>query len=233
MDEACDSMTHVHMEEDERDPHVCPKCGQAFKLKIALKRHLMKVEGITEGFSEDEAEPSDLEGNSETPECGACGKTFKFRFSLHRHMLAYGGNCAAGLSPITDGLDDTYSESLAEYHEITAADLEIAAELTVYMNSDSENNHVEEKIFHCNKCPTAFTKKRDLIRHKRIHRKPFQCTTCGKSFTTKFALTYHIRTHTEERLYRCGECSAAFKLKAVLRLISGYIGKRSLSDTKT
>lgn len=47
-----------------------------------------------------------------------------------------------------------------------------------------------EKPHQCDQCPTAFMRKHDLIRHRRIHWvvKPFVCDGCNKAFSRKDAL---------------------------------------------
>lgn len=56
----------------------------------------------------------------------------------------------------------------------------------------------ELKVFKCDKCPKAFTRRIMLKSHQSVHstQRGFTCQACEKWFPTRSALVRHERTHT-------------------------------------
>ncbi|CAD6244708.1 GSCOCG00013433001-RA-CDS [Cotesia congregata] len=63
-------------------------------------------------------------------------------------------------------------------------------------NTTSENG--ELKVFKCDQCPKAFTRRIMLKSHQTVHstQRGFTCQACEKWFPTRSALIRHERTHT-------------------------------------
>ncbi|XP_014216317.1 zinc finger protein 543 [Copidosoma floridanum] len=76
----------------------------------------------------------------------------------------------------------------------------------------------ELKVFQCDKCPKAFTRRIMLKSHQSVHstQRGFTCQACEKWFPTKSALVRHERTHTGEKPFGCNICHRAFAQKEIL-----------------
>ncbi|XP_036909823.1 zinc finger protein 569-like [Sturnira hondurensis] len=72
----------------------------------------------------------------------------------------------------------------------------------------------EKMSNNCRDCGKTFSCSSSLKEQQQTHSrgKPFSRTTCGKQFTSAQPyVTLHQCVHTEEKPYKCGECSKAFR----------------------
>ncbi|XP_056408050.1 uncharacterized protein LOC130306231 [Hyla sarda] len=79
-------------------------------------------------------------------------------------------------------------------------------------------SHIGKKQYVCSECGKHCKCQSDLIIHERIHtgEKPYSCSECGKPYNCKSALIIHKRSHTGEKPYSCSECGKCFKSKQEL-----------------
>lgn len=85
--------------------------------------------------------------------------------------------------------------------------------------------HVKRKrgVFKCDKCPSVFGLRHNLLRHDRtIHqgRRPFKCgvTSCTASFVQRFDLeTHRSSVHDKRKDYTCAECGRGFSQRSNLQ----------------
>ncbi|OCT58874.1 hypothetical protein XELAEV_18001362mg [Xenopus laevis] len=73
-------------------------------------------------------------------------------------------------------------------------------------------------IYTCAVCHKGFSRKKNLVRHERIHTgiNTFSCSECGKCFAQKAHLIVHHRTHTGEKPFTCSDCGKCFRQKSQL-----------------
>ncbi|XP_056391780.1 oocyte zinc finger protein XlCOF8.4-like [Hyla sarda] len=79
-------------------------------------------------------------------------------------------------------------------------------------------NHSRKKLYVCSECGKSCKCQSQLIIHERIHtgEKPYSCSDCGKCFISKSSLEIHIRIHTRDKQYSCSQCGKCFTTKSQL-----------------
>jgi uncharacterized Zn-finger protein len=103
-----------------------------------------------------------------------------------------------------NGSDDSSAKTKNDVQCLTVQEIELKAEL----------NHLE-----CRHCGKLFKKRRNVVRHERIHtgEKPFGCVKCGRHFSDESTLRQHFRTHSSEMRFLCNECGKFFKSRNGLK----------------
>ena len=77
--------------------------------------------------------------------------------------------------------------------------------------------------FACPRCKKYFTHQHLLEEHLRSHKDRYRCDSCNFTCKTLSALEEHIvENHQKKRVYLCGKCKRAFKVK---RLVQGHVKK--------
>ncbi|XP_076436165.1 uncharacterized protein LOC143275772 [Babylonia areolata] len=173
---------HVLIHSGEK-PHVCTKCGQAFRQKSTLNNHV-------------------LTHSEEKPHvCTKCGQTFRRKSSLKRHILTHSEEkphvCTkCGQSFIRKSSLKTHilTHSEEKPHVCTKCG-------QTFRHKSSFNRHVlihtGEKPYSCVECGKRFRRKIELEVHILTHtgEKPHVCTKCGKAFSDKRNLNRHLSAH--------------------------------------
>ena len=206
---------HMMVAHSDEKPFACESCGESFKYKIQLEKHVRTHTG-------------------EDPyKCSTCGKSFATKKTLRDHIMTHTGEknfhceeCGKGFIKAADLTKHKYSRHTKN------EDLPFACSYCSKRFPEKRHmqehmlSHSDAKPFVCDTCGKAFARKRNLDRHNMMHtdERPFQCTICGNRFRERRYVKEHMLTHDKnrERLYQCElcgqKCINAQTLKSHMRI---------------
>ncbi|XP_066143523.1 zinc finger protein 236-like [Euwallacea fornicatus] len=157
-------------------PHNCSLCSAQFTQKGNLKAHIKKTHTVPKG------------GPHKIYKCSQCSCIFRKLATLNGHMTK------AHLESIEATVEQGSGSivKLAENHASGA----------VRRYTVRQQKIGEVRWYFCNYCPVRFKKPSDLIRHFRTHtlEKPFKCSECNHAFSLKRTLTNHMKLHSTRRV---------------------------------
>ncbi|XP_073537616.1 uncharacterized protein [Phyllobates terribilis] len=133
----------------------------------------------------------------------------------------------------------TSSYPSADYQQLLSSDpsQNVSKNKNNRRNVQHQRSHLGKKSYSCSECGKCYTRKLNLIYHKKTHsgekpfknkshfiehekrhtcQKPFSCSECGKGFNQKSNLEAHQRIHTGEKPYSCSECQKCYSRKSDL-----------------
>lgn len=86
--------------------------------------------------------------------------------------------------------------------------------------------HLDEKSFRCDQCPSSFNYEANLKLHGMLHEAEksgsLQCQVCSTKLSRLASLRSHIRIHEKEENLVCAECGDEFPTKGRLE---AHLGK--------
>ena len=209
-------LNHIKQKHPEIDcpithAYQCSHCNRTFEKKGPLSRHILShsgykpyvcdIDNCNRGFNRKDKLREHQKRHDGVDQkrhmCSTCGTWFASTSSVNKHMKTVHMRvydhlcsfCGKGF-PI---------KSKKENHE--------------------KIKHLGMKIYVCELCGKSYNKKVELTQHMYHHsgeEKPYACDYCEYRCVRLDYLKKHVKTHTQEKLYKCSICSAAFSLRDTL-----------------
>lgn len=211
--------SRAHLKEHEishssTQQYQCSVCGQGFKRKNALSKHMRIFHPDGPGsvvcscgkvFASKELMEKHKEnsGQHRLLVCGECGAMYKTQANLESHLLLHQGNQEGGTAwPHTCHTCQERFSSRA-----------------------SLNNHIRDihstSVFPCPECSKTFRTQKQLrlhgLRRHTTGDREFLCPFCSKAFHVLKDLRRHVQTHNPAGTHECPVCHSKFKTESTLR----------------
>ncbi|XP_023717680.1 zinc finger protein 37 isoform X8 [Cryptotermes secundus] len=196
-------------------PLSCDRCGETFRYKFQLTRHMtVHSERSFKCSICGEEYPSrrnllvhkrqshpEQKNKPSSHKCVTCGKLFPYRSALLLHQPSH----TEDKLYTCDKCGSTFRYKQSLYAHKKCSHPESVQEL---MNKEAEMKNVNQ----CEICGKTFPYRNSLRVHVNSHTRAntYACDVCGKSFSTRDHLKYHCKIHTGDRSYTCDVCGKAF-----------------------
>ena len=177
-------MSNMHSKDCDERQFMCHICGNAFKEKGVLKKHLVIHSGIR------------------NYKCEYCTKSFFRAEQLKAHIVTHTGerNFVCEICAKTFVYSNGLSNHIKIVHDgIRAYKCKVCQKQFTHPTTLKHHMliHSGERKFQCQECGKKFTEKSALTRHSYIHTgvRKHKCTVCSKSFIQQHHLKTHLKTH--------------------------------------
>ncbi|XP_033009504.1 transcriptional repressor CTCFL isoform X2 [Lacerta agilis] len=232
---ACFSASGLHRhvkKHSEEKPHLCHLCLKAFRTVSLLRNHVNTHTG-TKPYKCSECDMAFVTSGElsrhrrykhtlEKPfKCSFCNYCSVEASKLKRHVRSHTGERPYNCTLCAYASRDTYklkrhmvthSGEKPFECQICKARFTQAGTLKFHTLHKHEENVPKYQCPHCN---TSVARKGDLRIHLRnLHsyiEVPLKCRYCENVFHERYAFRQHKKTHTNEKRFRCDECSYACK----------------------
>ncbi|XP_063235619.1 zinc finger protein 567-like [Bacillus rossius redtenbacheri] len=181
---------------------VCDACDKGFRLKKALREHLLRAHCAESPFK-----------------CGVCRKTYGSHAGLDIHAATHSSEtpylcdeCGKSFKHITNLRGHKRSHLAAGLKNTHACRLCGAGFRSRFHLSEHLNVHEGRKPYACQDCGKGFSRKIQLRQHRFSHSaaRPFKCHLCSACFNRSGNLTQHVKRHFKENKFTCKVCNSAF-----------------------
>lgn len=189
---------------DQKSLYKCDKCDEAFRFKVALRRHKLTHHELY---------------------CSVCRKVLRDASTLARHKASHTPfQCNRCEESFT-----LFKPLLRHYQNVHKISKPFKCTRCAKTASSVRNliahewRHTGHLPFQCAHCGLRCKTDADLSSHERVHtrEKPYLCTECGKAFSQKSNLLRHLNLiHSEsrnEKKHSCSMCEKSFKEKGALK----------------
>ena len=180
----------LKIQERKPKPHSCSQCGERFRKKSNLLRHVQRVH---EGKEKKEIDFQKIY------KCSICSSSFTRNIILTDHMTTVHN---------------------IEYHKCSKCDKRFRkkANLLGHVGRVHEGK-MKKKIYKCPICSSTFTRNMSLTKHMTtIHNIDYECTVCNVTFKTNPKLKRHLKIeHNIRKSYECSTCNATFSVSNSLK----------------
>ncbi|CAF4913224.1 unnamed protein product [Pieris macdunnoughi] len=205
-----------HIKKAHSGQHKCELCDKVFRDKTSLRKHLFIHSGVKE-YSCSECGKQFLFKKAmeihlvthQSPAymyCYQCDMTFKNQMSYNQHMKY-------NLKHI-DPDKLKYACKLCDKKFVKAKRLE-EHNMAVHLKITHIQCPVTGCTFACSSRAVLRSHRR-AIHAQHVTSRNHVCDMCGKAYTTKKSLEGHLRMHSGERPFRCTKCPAAFGYESAL-----------------
>ncbi|GJQ84817.1 hypothetical protein Trydic_g19581 [Trypoxylus dichotomus] len=187
-------------------PFSCEECGTHFKTNSALQNH------------------QKVHSDHKPHQCEQCGKSFKNLSNLRAHKVRH-ENIKQFICELCGKA--FFDKTGLKSHKIShteGTDVPCPECGKIFRNKRSVQvhlrlSHPKKKRHLCDYCGRAFSCKKVMDNHVRIHtgEKPFTCEVCNKSFRQMTTLTLHMHTHSGETPHACKLCPSKYKYWRLLQ----------------
>jgi hypothetical protein len=209
----------------------CPACGQQFKMKCDLKKHLKNTHDVVDKIltckcTPDTNPPSPRKPRWEKFKCKEpdCIKEYSTHSALYFHRKAehegirwYCDQCSLSFKR-QGGL----ASHIENVHDMKRFQCDQCEKGNYSRKGLSEHRRsVHEGINHpCEQCGLTFTTSGNLRTHVRnIHEgQKYMCSLCGVSYNQSTTLAAHMRSTHQGFVIHCSSCEGVFNSKGALKL---------------
>ncbi|KAJ8667851.1 hypothetical protein QAD02_009514, partial [Eretmocerus hayati] len=203
--------------------HPCKICGEPFKAKSSVTKHIRKLHPGVHPYQCDLCDKDFSNSNNlnyhmrihsgEKPYlCKICSKSFRASSDLRKHTFIHCNTrpytcktCNARFRKKTHLKQHEHIHTGEKPYECDICGKRLNSRFTLMSH---RRNHADEKRFSCEICNAGFAYKRSLNKHQENHKnkKPHTCRLCNQLFAKRRHLRDHMKVHVKQKPFACELC---------------------------
>ncbi|RZC32448.1 zinc finger protein 271-like [Asbolus verrucosus] len=83
-----------------------------------------------------------------------------------------------------------------------------------------------QEIYICNTCSAEYQEKEEIEKHLKTHEEVFECSICQEKFQKAYNFGTHMVIHSEDKLFRCPQCTYKTPKRTGLLIHINYVHLR-------